>query len=68
MTAPRPVIITPRQGPVVTLDDLTDLVSEAHGKGVPGNTPLRAVGYIELNLAHGPRATRLTLDPSEAPA
>jgi hypothetical protein len=57
--------LTPETGPVLTLDDLSAFVSEAYAKGFPGRQQVRFVGAIEINVQHGPRATRITAVPEE---
>lgn len=57
--------LTPEDGPVLTLDDLSAFVSEAYSKGFPGRQQVRFMGAIEVNLSHGPRATRITAVPDE---
>jgi hypothetical protein len=63
----RPVVYTPEVGPAITLNDLAAFVAEAIGKGIPGRTPVRATGVLELNIEHGPRIARVTVLPAEAP-
>lgn len=64
MTA-RPLIFTPNDGRALTLDELSEFVAEAYAKGIPGTATPRAAGVVELNLTHGPRIARLTVDPAE---
>lgn len=64
----RPVIYVPQNGQAITLDELAEFVADAMSRGVPGSTPVRAAGVLEVNLTHGPRIARLTADPSEAPS
>jgi hypothetical protein len=62
---PRPLSYTPERGPVLTLADLRDFVAEAYGKGYEDRQQVRVLGAIEVNLSHGPRATRITVVPGE---
>lgn len=57
--------LSPEVGPVLTLDDLSAFVSEAYAKGFPGRQQVRFLGALEVNFAHGPRATRITAVPEE---
>jgi hypothetical protein len=61
----RALSLTPERGPVITLDDLEDFVRDARAKGFPGLQQVRFMGAIEVNLSHGPRATRITAVPEE---
>lgn len=49
----------------MTLDDLAEFVSEMMGHyELPGSTPVRAMGMIEIDFEAGPRIARLTADPT----
>jgi hypothetical protein len=49
----------------MTLDDLAEFVAEMRGHyELPGDTVVRAVGMLEINLTDGPRIARITADPS----
>lgn len=61
----RPFSLSPESGPVLTLDDLSAFVAEAYSKGFPPRQQVRVMGAMELNLTHGPRATRITAVPEE---
>jgi hypothetical protein len=61
----RPLSYTPETGQVLTLDDLSAFLADAYGKGFPGRQQVRFMGAIEVNLHHGPRATRITVIPDE---
>lgn len=59
----------PQQGMFMTLDDLTAFVAEMKGyRELPGDTPVRALGWMEIDLVDGPRITRLTADPDTTQA
>ena len=62
---PRALVLTPADGPHITLDDLQEFVAQARAKGIASGCPVRFYGALELNLTHGPRATRVTLIPGE---
>lgn len=61
----RPVSLTPERGTFITLDDLSEFVAEAFGKGLPGGQQVRFMSAIEINMTHGPRAVRITAVPEE---
>lgn len=61
----RPISYTPSDGKALTLDELSEFVAEAYGKGLPGSTYVRAMGVIEFDMAHGPRIARLTAIPGQ---
>lgn len=61
----RTVSLTPEHGPHLTLDDLTEFVAEARGKGLPGAQTVRFMGAIEFDMTNGPRAVRITAVPGE---
>jgi hypothetical protein len=49
----------------MTLDDLAEFVAEMVGHyELPGSTPVRAMGMIEIDFEAGPRIARLTADPT----
>ncbi len=49
----------------MTLSDVAEFVAEMMGHyELPGSTPVRAVGMIEIDFADGARVARLTADPS----
>jgi hypothetical protein len=49
----------------MTLDDVAGFVSEMMGHyELPGSTPVRCMGMIEIDFESGPRVARLTADPS----
>lgn len=50
----------------MTLDDLAEFVAEMRGHyDLPGETPVRCMGMVELDLVNGPRIARLTAVPAE---
>lgn len=52
----------------MTLDDLAEFVAEMRGMHeMPGNTPVRVKGMIEIDLVNGPRIASLTAVPAEIP-
>jgi hypothetical protein len=61
----RPLTYGPEAGPVLTLADLRDFLAEAAAKGFPDTAEPRFYGALEVDFAHGPRATRITLLPGE---
>jgi hypothetical protein len=62
---PRPLSLTPEHGPMLTLADLRDFVAECYAAGLPDRQQVRIMGAMEVNLTHGPRATRITAVPGE---
>lgn len=60
----RPLSFSPEHGPYLTLGDLEDFVREAR-RSFPERQQVRFMGAIEVNLSHGPRATRITAVPEE---
>jgi hypothetical protein len=61
----RPLSLTPEDGPYITLADLRDFVAECYSRNFPERQQVRIMGAVEINMAHGPRATRLTAVPGE---
>lgn len=48
----------------MTLDDVAEFVAEMMGHyEMPGSTPVRCIGLIEIDFDAGPRIARLTADP-----
>jgi len=61
----RALSYTPEHGPFLTLGDLEDFIRDARAKGFPERQQIRVTGHVEVNIAHGPRATRITAVPDE---
>ncbi len=62
---PRRRTFTASDGVAITLDDMAEFVAEMMGRfELPGTTPVRCMGVIELDMADGPRIARLTADPA----
>lgn len=61
----RALSLTPEHGSVITLGDLEDFIRDARAKGFPERQQVRFMGAIEVNISHGPRATRITVVPEE---
>ena len=60
----RPLSLTPEHGQYLTLGDLEDFVREARTR-FPERQQVRFAGALEVNVTHGPRATRITAVPGE---
>lgn len=53
----------PADGTAITLDDLALFITEMRDlRQLPGDTPVRAFGLLEMDLQHGPRIARITAD------
>jgi hypothetical protein len=60
----RPLSFSPEHGSYLTLGDLEDFLREAR-RSFPERQQVRFTSAIEINMAHGPRATRITAVPEE---
>lgn len=59
----------PADGFAFTLDDLEKFVGEMKGyRNLPGDTQVRAMGRMEIDVEHGPRIVRLTAGPEDGQA
>jgi len=53
----------PKDGNFLTLDDLEAFVAEMKTyRDLPGDTVVRGLGHMEIDLANGPRLRNITAD------